>query len=1326
MSDMNLGTLTAYLAIDASAVQPGINAARGQIRALGTQGAQDARQAGTTLGNSIVTGLGAALGSASIAPEMRQQLSQVERDAQAAGVQAGANLGQGINGQMQGAGSQAAQGFGSSFGGVLGSVIAGLGIGAMIGAAMADQDSTALLQVQLNLTTEQAARAGKLAGDLYAQNYGESIDAVKDVMREVGSSVGDLASMTDAELSSITKNAINLSRITGEESGRIVQQVGRLLKTGLATDATQAFDMITRASQGMSGELQGSMLDVVDEYSKDFAALGIAGPQAFGLIKAASKDGEIAMDKAGDAVKEFAIRATDMSTTSMAAYDTLGLSAQGMANQILAGGESSKSAFAQIVGGLNQIEDPADRANTAIALFGTPLEDLGVNQIPSFLKALGDAQGGLGDFEGAAADADATLGSVATGGVSSFMRSLERAGASLGQNLLPAIQPVIDLAGTLGEGIGAVVEGFSKLPGPVKAGILAFGAFVALRGPIGALITSMKSAIASGGGMTGMLGKLKTAAGVGVAFAGIGFIVDSFTKTMADNAAAAANTQKRHEDLAAALVASSGAWDDSVKAMLEASVVNDDFFKALQGAGLDYSTTMKALTGDTAAYGAAMVKLSENGDDASVMLMGQLMHYKNTQEAAKDSADQQLKYAEQSKIAAGALGRVNAETAEGNAKLMVHTGYAKDMTEAYKLMGVTAPDAMERTGTAASNTVAPVESVTDVVGRMREGYDAAVQTMDDFSGRVSKVIESLDQLAGRTPSVEQATADLNAEIRKMNSEWDPAQDGVQKLGAGILKASGEIKTGTEAGSKFRDATLDMREKMASAATAAYDQSVKMGDLAGAQDRAKAAADAGYDAFISNATAILGSKDAAEKAARAYGLIPSQVATSVRAETSQAAQTIYDFVNQPRVAWVQLKAANTAMGLSLAGGLTAQNANGGIVQAANGLVRQSMIARGGANILWAEPETGWEAYISGKSSQRARNQMLMVETAARLGGTYIPPGTKAFASGGSVGGLNLAGRPSASYGGRETDIRAALLGLKDVLRDVAIDSNEAREKAKEARSELAQARKEFRSLDKDASKSQVAAARRNVTLAEKDSRLADLRSAAAERNRRASEKAFDSQERARKLLISLGRAYDATSIKLEDAKDKLGSLRDQAYSLSSSISDGLKDTGGGLTGFAEQRNSPASIINGLGFNLKNVTAFEKQIMKLDKLGLSSNQLSLLAAQGFDGAGSTVATLSKASKAQIAQINKLVGQTGAAADRTGKFVAKDVFGASVTRQEKIVKGLTTDMRAFAERLSKIDDKISDAVQAGLSRAKVVLDPKGMAKLVVQGQAQMKRSK
>jgi uncharacterized protein YukE len=47
-------------------------------------------------------------------------------------------------------------------------------------------------------------------------------------------------------------------------------------------------------------------------------------------------------------------------------------------------------------------------------------------------------------------------------------------------------------------------------------------------------------------------------------------------------------------------------------------------------------------------------------------------------------------------------------------------------------------------------------------------------------------------------------------------------------------------------------------------------------------------------------------------------------------------------------------------------------------------RVSMLANGGANIMWAEEETGWEAYISGKPSQRQRNKHIWAEAGRRLG------------------------------------------------------------------------------------------------------------------------------------------------------------------------------------------------------------------------------------------------------------------------------------------------------------------------------------------------------
>ncbi|HEX6685016.1 MAG TPA: hypothetical protein VF062_19660 [Candidatus Limnocylindrales bacterium] len=60
-------------------------------------------------------------------------------------------------------------------------------------------------------------------------------------------------------------------------------------------------------------------------------------------------------------------------------------------------------------------------------------------------------------------------------------------------------------------------------------------------------------------------------------------------------------------------------------------------------------------------------------------------------------------------------------------------------------------------------------------------------------------------------------------------------------------------------------------------------------------------------------------------------------------------------------------------------------------------RTPQIIPGGANILWGEKETGWEAYISGKPSERNRNLEILSMAADRLGAQVT-----AFANGGTSG------------------------------------------------------------------------------------------------------------------------------------------------------------------------------------------------------------------------------------------------------------------------------------------------------------------------------------
>jgi len=179
---------------------------------------------------------------------------------------------------------------------------------------------------------------------------------------------------------------------------RSVQSVSTLIGSGLVKDSTEAFDLLTKASQKVPAALREDVLDASDEYSQFFKSLGFNGSQAFGALAAASDKGVFGIDKTGDAIKEFTIRATDMSTSTQDAFGSIGLDAQSMANDILAGGDTAQGATQKIVDGLLNIKDPATQANTAIALFGTPLDDLGVSNTPPFLSSLQGATGGLEDF----------------------------------------------------------------------------------------------------------------------------------------------------------------------------------------------------------------------------------------------------------------------------------------------------------------------------------------------------------------------------------------------------------------------------------------------------------------------------------------------------------------------------------------------------------------------------------------------------------------------------------------------------------------------------------------------------------------------------------------------------------------------------------------------------------------------------------------------------------------------------------------------------------------------------------------------------------------
>ncbi|ANC31427.1 phage tail tape measure protein [Isoptericola dokdonensis] len=311
----------------------------------------------------------------------------------------------------------------------------------------------------LHLTSEQSAVAGQVAGSLYSGAWGESLEDVNGAVESVMSSIEGMADASPAELEKVTAGALDIAKAFDLDVDEAARNAGILMKTGLAADATEAFDLIVGSMQEVPKSLRGEMTDATQEYSAFFSQLGFDGATTMGVLRSALENGQFGIDKMGDSLKEFSIRSTDMSKSTTDAYETIGVDADKMTERILAGGDQAQGAFADIIHGLQGVKDPSDQAAAAIALFGTPLEDIGTGKIPDFLGALDPAGDAFDDFTGRAAEMGETLNDNTATGFTELKRSFV---ATVSDGLEPFMEPakqVLDWANSVPGLLPAIATG---------------------------------------------------------------------------------------------------------------------------------------------------------------------------------------------------------------------------------------------------------------------------------------------------------------------------------------------------------------------------------------------------------------------------------------------------------------------------------------------------------------------------------------------------------------------------------------------------------------------------------------------------------------------------------------------------------------------------------------------------------------------------------------------------------------------------------------------------------------------------------------------------
>lgn len=332
--------------------------------------------------------------------------------------------------------------------GKLGGVVSGFGKAAGAGLAAAGATAAAGFVNGFGDAMDRQALRSVVGDDIlessaniYRDAWGESLEQVATVMAETERAFGE-----GANLEQLTESAFILADKFGGDVNEAMQTASELAES-FGVSGEHAFDLIAAASGDMSAEVRDELGSAIKEYGGVFDELGLSSENMLTLFADFGEGGAIQLDKVGDAFKEFSIRSTDGSTATADAFALMGADMGEYQQLLLQGGEVASAATFDIIKALEGIEDPAAQAEAAIALFGTPLEDLGATAVPEFLDSVQKMGDGFKDVEGTTAALGAELGDNLRTKLESLKRQgLDKIAATIETHVLPVVSRFVDYA----------------------------------------------------------------------------------------------------------------------------------------------------------------------------------------------------------------------------------------------------------------------------------------------------------------------------------------------------------------------------------------------------------------------------------------------------------------------------------------------------------------------------------------------------------------------------------------------------------------------------------------------------------------------------------------------------------------------------------------------------------------------------------------------------------------------------------------------------------------------------------------------------------------
>ncbi|MFF5009645.1 phage tail protein [Streptomyces phaeochromogenes] len=325
--------------------------------------------------------------------------------------------------------------------------------------------------------------------------------------------------------------------------------------------------------------------------------------------------------------------------------------------------------------------------------------------------------------------------------------------------------------------------------------------------------------------------------------------------------------------------------------------------------------------------------------------------------------------------------------------------------------------------------------------------------------------------------------------------------------------------------------------------------------------------------------------------------------------------------------------------------------------ANGGEDHSAQIAGPTMRVWAEPETGGEAYIPLSTAKRPQSLEILEEVADRFG--Y---GLEKFAKGGVTK--------------SEKEARKAARG------DLTISNFGQRAGYKNT---------EF-----------VNAIGKPDSVGSLVSALNSWRSTIMKSTHGRTESRLLTQLNvAGRAMIKYEKNLTSVNKSLEKAKDKLDNLKDSASQLSGSVKSGIL-SGANITKAAggEGQVTINTLLSQMQGSAGNAKQFSGMLTSLKKKGLSKDLIAQIGEAGIDGGGmETAAAVLGGGSSEIKKLNELQKQIGSYATAAGKTTADAMYGAGIKAAEGLVKGLDSQKKKIESQMLQLAKYMEKSIKKAL---------------------------